>query len=125
MLQIGRDQLSVFGDAAEERFAARLVGYLREHHADAVAGLSDETLKARALTGVRRARGYGLTWDSKVAAFVGLMFEISPNFDRQPRIHAGLTDEDVAPNYRLDVLLNRTTDQDWMEAGLDDQWPDA
>ncbi|HEV2763897.1 MAG TPA: hypothetical protein VGV38_13025 [Pyrinomonadaceae bacterium] len=124
MLRINRNQLEVFEGAAEARFAARLVGYLREHHAEAVAGLDDDTLKARALLGVRRARSYGLTWDSKVAAFVALMFEISPSFDRHPRIREGLTDRNVAPNYRLDILLNRTSDQDWMEAGLlGDQWP--
>jgi len=54
MLQISPKQLDAFGGAAEERFAARLVEYLRENHAEAVEGLSDETLKQRALLGVCR-----------------------------------------------------------------------
>jgi hypothetical protein len=42
-----------------------------------------------------------------------LMFEVAPNFDSHELVLPFLTDEEVAPNARLDAMLEQLTEKDW------------
>jgi hypothetical protein len=66
--------------------------------------------------GVARARAYGLTWESSITSFVILMFKVAPNFDQHPAINRALNDTQVAPDARIQRLLEVTTSSDWWEA---------
>jgi hypothetical protein len=116
MFQIRTAQLSAFQDEFERAFPARVVEHLRKHHAQAIAGLGGEPLRALVSERIRRARSYGLTWESTIAAFVAMTFAIAPEFDRHPSIRRILHDEKIPPNSRLEGLLEQLTESEWAEA---------
>jgi hypothetical protein len=123
MLIIRQEQFEVFQTVAEAAFVRRVVEHLRTHHGDVVIQLpnevvlvkqiADERLHRIARQGVRRARGYGMDWESGVTAFVVLMFVAGPNFDKHPLVERILRDERVAANSRIDQLWERTSDDNW------------
>jgi Domain of unknown function (DUF4123) len=110
------EQLAIFQPEVEQHFVNRLVQHLKQKHAIAIGGLTDQALEQRIHAGLQRARRYGFREEATFAAFVGLMFEFAPNFDEHPRIQPILTDEDIAPDDRIDVLVEEATDEDWNEA---------
>ncbi len=126
MLKIRPEQIEAFTPVMDAAFEGRVTKYLRENHTDVVVRLPsgtltvkqipDETLHKMVRNGLTRAHRYGLSWQSTLTAFVALMFEIAPNFDKQPVIQEVLKDERVTPNERIDVLTERTSDGDWDEA---------
>jgi hypothetical protein len=67
-------------------------------------------------SGVARGRAHGLTWESSLTKFVALMFVIAPNFDRQPAAAAVLSDASLAPDERVDALIDRLSERDWRQA---------
>lgn len=115
-LIIRKEQMEAFEPQAEAAFVDRVVMHLREEHAEAVGRLPDDVLQEMINNGLARGRKYGLSWESSLTAFVALMFEIAPNFDEHPRIQQVLRDESVPPDSRIDMLLERISDQDWEEA---------
>src|SRR5882762_6741284 len=123
MLTIRNDQIQSFDNVADEMFVDRVSQYLREHHADTaiqlpeaastVQDLNDETLHDLVCHGITRAREYGISYESTLAAFVVLQFETAPNFDDHPLLHRVLKDDRVEPNLRIDRLLERATPENW------------
>jgi hypothetical protein len=112
---VREEVMAAFGDEADAAFEVRLIAHLREHHSDAVSGMSDALLLPLVRTGIARARRYGMTWESNLTAFVALMFEIAPNFDRHPRMQMILSSAQIAPETKLDVLMERTAEPAWQE----------
>src|SRR5229473_2749666 len=121
MLRIRPEQLKVFQPVTEAAFEERVIEYLREEHPDAVvpissgaptllADLPDETLLEMVQVALRRARNYGMTWESTLTAFVVLTFVVAPRFDECPPIHQVLTDSTIDPDARIDALWERTTE---------------
>jgi len=123
MLTIRGDQIQSFDNVADEMFVDRVSQYLREHHADTaiqlpeatstVQDLNDETLHDLVRHGITRAREYGITHESTLAAFVVLQFETAPNFDDHPLLRRVLKDDRVDANLRIDRLLERATPENW------------
>ncbi|MGH9900505.1 MAG: hypothetical protein ACRD68_01560 [Pyrinomonadaceae bacterium] len=123
MLTIREEQMRAFRPAADVVFAKRVATSVRANHGDAsvrlpagtftVRRLPEETLRRLVRGGIARAREYELSHESALAAFVVLMFETAPNFDRHPVIRRILTDENVPPNSRVDRLLEEVTEQNW------------
>lgn len=110
---------------AEAAFAAEVISFLRATSPIAVGSIEPSMLQTRVLRGLLRARTYGFKRASSLAAFVAIMFDIAPNFDEHPRIHAVLTDPTLSPDLRIDVLMSRTTAAHWEEAlvrGGSDAW---
>ncbi len=101
-----------------------MVSYFRLRHGETIVRLPSgeaalgslkETLVAQmARAGVARARRYGLSGQSAIAAFLAVMVETAPNFDDDPYLHRYLLDTDVPPNARLDHLMERAMDLDWI-----------
>jgi hypothetical protein len=123
MLKVRPEQLETFQSAVEATFTKRVAEYLLQNHPKltvkipagifTVKTLPPATLHAMVRTGLERARTYGISWQSKLVAFVVLMFAVAPNFDEHPRMQQILLDEKVPPNERIDQLWEHTSDQDW------------
>jgi hypothetical protein len=123
MLQVRPEQMAVFTSIAEANFAQRLAAHLRAQYAETVVHLpdssptvkelQDETLHLLIIEGIKRGRNHGLSYENAVAAFIAIMFEVAPNFDIHSLVEPFLKDESIAPNSRLDPLLNQLTKQDW------------
>ncbi len=116
MLKISSQQIEVLESEIGAVYARDLARYLRVEHEDAVRALDDAELQRRVHIGIARAEAYGMTWDSTITAFVALMFEIAPTFDRQAAIRRVLDDARLPPDTRVDALWARTSDEDWDEA---------
>jgi hypothetical protein len=125
MLKFRAEQMRVIERALEERFVNRLVGHLRDHHADTEVKLPGQTtrlgdlpepkLRELVCRGIARARTYGLTWESTITAFVAIMFEVAPNFDRMPIARLALRAK-IESNLRIDCLLAALSSDDWARA---------
>lgn len=123
MLKIRAEQIQVFQPVAETAFLNSLTEYLQQHHSQVAVQLGEnlivvakipiEQLKVLVENGIKRARTYGMTDESSLAAFVILMFVTAPNFDDHPLIQRLLTDEKVLANERIDTLWQHTTEQNW------------
>jgi len=126
MLKIRPEHLEVFQPVAEAAFVAGVVDYLKKTLPDEVvrlpggptrvAELTDEILSNMVRGGIARAREYGITWCSTLAAFVALMFISAPNFDDHPLLKRSLLDNETDPNGRLDKLIQNSTEQNWEAA---------
>jgi hypothetical protein len=118
MVVIRRAQLQKMEAVAASTFPERLIRYLREHHAAAIEAIDENVLKRRVAAGIARAEKHGLTLESTLTAFVTLMFEFAPDFDRQPAIKVVLENTDVDPDDRMELLTIQTSGDDWLDASL-------
>jgi hypothetical protein len=116
MFKLRSDQIETLENDARRRFLDRLMAHLREHHAEIVEPFPEDVLREMAESAVRRAKSHGLTGEASVTAFVGLMFEIAPNFDQHPAVREVLEDGELAPDDRVEELLESVTDDEWEEA---------
>ncbi|MGI8813343.1 MAG: hypothetical protein ACR2IH_12585 [Pyrinomonadaceae bacterium] len=66
--------------------------------------------------GIARAKELGFNNAEDIAAFVTLMFEVSPQFSDQHEIAAVLADTNFSPGDRLSQLPDRASDAAWAEA---------
>jgi hypothetical protein len=122
-LRIRPEQLEAFQPVAEAGFARRLTEYIHKAHADAmvrlpsgaisVNRLSNALLARMVLNGIARGRGYGISWESSLAAFVVIMFVAAPNFDQHPLIQRALLDDTSEPDRRIEGLWRRISSQNW------------
>ncbi len=123
-LSIRAEQMSVIESVAQENFVRRIAAHLLADYSQCVVTLPDqsktavgdmpeETLHSLVRTGIARARGRGLSLESSTAAFVAVMFEVSPNFDNHRLCEVLLTDEEVEPDRRLDEVFNVLTEKNW------------
>jgi len=127
MLRIRQEQMDIFQQQAEINFIDSVVKHLRTDHAEIVKDIPEDKLYKRVEYGIKRAREYGLSWKNNLNAFVTLMFDIGPDFDRFPAFQKYLTDESVLPNKRMGVLLRETTEIDWQnaqQASTSNNWPE-
>jgi hypothetical protein len=123
MIVIRPEQLEVFETVADAAFEQRLADYLKENHADDVVQLPicevtilemvDETLLKLVHEGVRRARSYGLTWETSIMSFVVLMFVSAPNFHEHPILHSILMNESLREESKIDRFWETTSEEDW------------
>ncbi|MEO8452119.1 MAG: hypothetical protein ABI647_20175 [Gemmatimonadota bacterium] len=94
--------------------------------ADLLDDLSDEVIAERIKAGLARARNrYGIDAEDALTAFVALMWEVAPGFDRQPQISQLLLRGRGDANERALELASRASAQAWTEAaemGRDDDW---
>jgi hypothetical protein len=123
-LQIRAEQMSEIQASTEENFVRRIAAHLLERYAKTVVTLPDnkssvdelpeETLHSMVRTGIERARRlYGLDFESSIAAFCALMFEVAPNFDSHKLSQVILNDENVEPNNRVNEMLEILSENNW------------
>ena len=106
MLKIRPEQL---GAMQEARLEAAIRQHLGGHHAAAIAALSTDECTQLVRDGIAHARGYGMSSPSSIGAFVAIMAEIGPGFDRTPALRQALSDPSVAPDERIKLLAERIT----------------
>jgi len=114
MLVVSKFQMEMLASVIDRRFCERLAIDLRRRYATTFF-YSNENLLVLIQSGVERARSYGLSWESSIADFVGLMFDVGLKFDRHPKIHFLLTDEKTEPNLRIKLLMEKLSNYEWQE----------
>ncbi len=134
-LSIRAEQKTVIEAVAQENFVRRIAAHLLAEYPKAIVKLPgdkksavdelpEETLYDLVRVGIERARSHQLTFESAIAAFTTLMFEVSPSFDEHRLCQVLLNDEDVESNKRLDELLNVLSEKNW-ESIKEDYDPNA
>lgn len=115
-MKIREDQLDSLEERAREEYIDRLTGLVKEQNTGIPPGTDDFTLRRMVENGVARARAHGLTWESSIGKFVGLMFGVAPNFDEYPTVRAVLADPRLSPNERVAELFKRVSSDEWTGA---------
>jgi len=105
------------------RFRERLVASVRENFPAKVENMTEQDLQACVAEGIAKARSYSLTWESAIADFVGLMFDVAPTFDQHPDVYRILRDERISPNQRVDSLFRDIDDDVW--DAIRNRWDEA
>ncbi len=121
-LSIRAEQMSAIELETQARFVQRISAHLLEKYPGAsvtlpggeqltVDTLPKETLSDLVRTGIARARSLEMTFESSIAAFTVLMFEIAPNFYTNRISQVVFNDTSAEPNERVDLLLTMLTDK--------------
>jgi hypothetical protein len=116
MLVIRDEQIQAFLYSDEEEFGRLVSRAVRRACPVRTAGYSDEKLVAMSAIGIERARARGLTRIEDIAAFVAIMFEISPRFDEHPAISQVLEDARFKPSQKMELIFRVVPDKAWEEA---------
>lgn len=116
MLVIKKSQIEKFIAEDDPQLVRVVREIVREAFHEGVQEYSDEVLDGMVRKGIERARARDFSSAEDIAAFVALMFEISPNFDMQEQIDAFLKDVSVPQNMKIEQLLGRTPNEIWAEA---------
>jgi hypothetical protein len=122
--------LGAFQRVEEDVLLANILDFLQLEGLDLETERDDPTMQTMLRHGLATARSYGLVQLTDLAAFLALMFDVSPNFHLQPAIHRVLADPDRPPSRRLHNAIASTSDSDWEEAAASYDWrawfaPDA
>ena len=115
-MKIRHAQMTVLADHGEALFEDRLVQVLLEHHPGAVDGLPDQQLRRYVRIALAKGRSHGFTWQSALAGFCVLMFEVAPNFDLHPAFKRALAIRLPDENQRIKAIYANTTGEDWEDA---------
>jgi len=121
-LSIRAEQMSAIELETQERFVQRISAHLLEKYPGAlvtlpggeqmtVDTLPKEILSDLVRTGIARARSLEMTFESSIAAFTALMFEIAPNFYTNRICQVVFNDEGAEPNERVDLLLTMMSEK--------------
>ena len=116
----------VIRDAQIQSFIAQNDNDVVKLVCDAVVKSNPERVKnirplrliSMAKIGIERAKQTGVTRPEDIAAFVALMFEISPKFYRHPQVAAVLADANYTMGERIAQLPERVNDEQWEEICL-------
>lgn len=102
----------------EEEFEREIMQFLRTDYPENVKDIPPDVFRLMVQNGIARARSNGLTWRYSISMFVSLMFLIAPNFDEHPIIRRRLSNPVAEPDYLIDSVVDVTTPDEWLEAGL-------
>ncbi len=116
MLVIKKAQIEKFIAEDDTQLVRVLRDIVREAFHEGVAEYSDDTIDGMVKIGIERAKSRGFELAPEIAAFVAIMFEISPDFDQQEQIDAFLKDETMPKEIRMEQLLGRLQDDSWADA---------
>jgi hypothetical protein len=100
---------------ADEAFKRDLAHRLHATHRHALDRLDDETIMQLVAAGCRKAALHGLEAHAEQAAFVALMFAVSPDFDLHPAVRSVLSDQALVPAARMRLLPRLVPDHVWRQ----------
>jgi len=120
MLTIRAEQIQHFIAKDDSELVKLIVEIIRTANPERVADYADETLRSMIQIGVERARTHDFDRAEDIAAFVGVMFEISPTFDENEEIKTILDNADFPVEERFEQLWEVTPDKTWKE--LEDKY---
>jgi hypothetical protein len=122
-LSIRAEQMTAIELETQEKFVRRMAAHLLEAYPKAIvilpAGeekqtvdtLPKETLLELVRIAIARARSYDLTFESAIAGFTALMFEIAPNFHTSRICQVVFNDAEIEPNVKIDLLVSMLTEK--------------
>jgi hypothetical protein len=116
VLIIREEQIQHFIAKDEPELVKLIAQVIRTGNFERVEGHSDETLEAMTRIGIERAQNYDFQSAEDIAAFVAVMFEISPDFDRQEDIKQLLEDKNFTPAQRFEQIWGRISEDAWLQA---------
>ena len=112
-MKIDQSQMGRLLANAEADFEARVFAYLRERQAPFVEDLQDDVLMRRVRHCLAAGRAHGFTAEAALVGFTTLMFNIGPDFWRQPAFARALKIQLPNEMDRLNALHANVTDEDW------------
>jgi hypothetical protein len=116
MLVIRDEQIQHFIAQDEVQLTKVMMETVRSVNPNRVEGYDDKTLEAMVKMAIQRAKLHQLEKAEDIAAFVGIMFEISPNFDEIKDISACLDDTTFSSEMRFQQLWGKVPETKWAEA---------
>jgi hypothetical protein len=116
MLVIRDEQLRSFIERGEDDLLVLVCEAVISANPERVSAIRPERMVSMVKLGIDKARAAGIDLAEDIAAFVALMFEISPGFDQQSSIAAVLADTNFPVGERLSQLAERVPDEAWDEA---------
>lgn len=120
MLIIRAEQIQHFIAKDDSELVKLIAEIIRTANSERVAEYPDETLHSMVQIGVERARTHNFDRAEDIAAFVGVMFEISPTFDEKEEIKVILEDATFPVEDRFEQLWAVIPDEIWKE--LEDKY---
>jgi hypothetical protein len=123
-LKVRAEQIAVMESYAQEDFVRRIAGRLLADFPKSsvllptderftVDELPEEKLFDLVRRGIERARSHTIALESSIAAFVIIMFDVSPSFDRHRLSQVLLNDEEFEPDRRIRELVGALSDENW------------
>lgn len=116
MLVIKKKQIESFIAEDDTQLHRVISEIIRESFHESVGEYSDETLDSMVRIGIERAGTHGFERAEDIAAFVAVMFEISPEFDTRDEVKAVFGDESIPDESKFEQLFGRVTEEEWVEA---------
>lgn len=115
-LTVRREQMDVMSAVAEANFERRLAAHIRQSYPASmvkppdggefsVSQLTEDALTGLVRAGIAKSRKYEMSHESSIAAFVALMFDVAPNFDRFRLCAVLLDDEEKQADLRIEDIL--------------------
>lgn len=98
MIVVGKGQYDSLLQADPDRFVIHALRSVARTMPDELRGIPLHLARGMTEAAIARARGHGLTGDEDILGFVHTMFEIAPNFDREPTLRAVLSDTGRTPS---------------------------
>jgi hypothetical protein len=101
-----------------------VIRILREEIPEALAGVAEDELRVRTQYALQRALSFlgkqatAALGSEAAMLWVRLMFEVSPEFDRDPACQAVLDDVATPPQSRILSLLCESSEIDWSAVSL-------
>ena len=120
MLIIRAEQIQHFIAKDDSELVKLIAQIIRTANDERVADYADETLESMVQVGIERARTHNFDRAEDIAAFVGVMFEISPTFDEKEEIKVILDDTNFPIQERFEQLWGRIPEETWKE--LEDKY---
>ncbi|GBC93871.1 hypothetical protein HRbin15_02373 [bacterium HR15] len=79
MLLLKKEQVVAFDEMMRKSFEERMVNHLRKHFAGQTAHMPEEQLRQRIRQEIATAQQHGITNECEVAAYISIVFSLSPN----------------------------------------------
>lgn len=117
MSKLTSDQLDALITGDDDQLTRTVLAYQQQEYGSLLQGVPEDIQLAMIQNGIAKAKNYGLQRAGNINSFVSLMFEIAPEFDRQPDIQRVLTDATIEPTDKIQVILERVPAQAWEDAG--------
>ncbi len=127
-MKIDQSQMGRLLANAEADFEARVFAYLRERQAPFVEDLPDDVLMRRVRHCLAVGRAHGFTAEAALVGFTTMMFNIGPDFWRQPAFARALKIDLPNDMDRINAVHDNVTDEDWeaaQDAADERAWPDV
>ncbi|MFC1712435.1 hypothetical protein ACFL6S_02135 [Candidatus Poribacteria bacterium] len=128
MLEIRKEQMEVFEQAAVKNFEDRVIEHLEESFPKRCSALGEARVRGIIRYGWEQAKGYGLISERGVCLYVTLIFALGSGFDADPQLPwaaEALKDDNIEDEVaRIDEIYDSAEDYFDNVAGDDNEYLD-